>query len=194
MKQDVPYHSGWLSARTSLPASQPRDARTTGQTPPRWGSRVPGAKSFEKKVGSSKFKAGGCWTRRRAVVAVDAKRAEVRNLDDIVALFRPFALQRGMDPGFRQRGYSDVEAPMIDMIFAVDDTLEFHAANVAANPDHYSFKTFRNRHHTVRLYFNAIRPARSHTRIGTHARTRRRVQSPPRTFTSIRWCLCRGSG
>ena len=85
---------------------------------------------------------------------------------------------------------------MIDMIFAVDDTLEFHAANVAANPDHYSFL----RHLGIdTIQYVCIstrsRPARALTRASarTHARADG-SRSPPRTFTSTRWCLCRGSG
>lgn len=58
----------------------------------------------------------------------------------LLAAFPPVAYAFTYGSGvFRQASYSQSDRPMIDCVFAVDDPLEWHRANMASNPSHYSF-------------------------------------------------------
>ena len=58
----------------------------------------------------------------------------------LLAAFPPVAYAFTYGSGvFRQASYSQIDRPMVDCVFAVDDPLEWHRANMASNPSHYSF-------------------------------------------------------
>uniref|UniRef100_A0A023F7R1 Phosphatidate cytidylyltransferase, mitochondrial n=1 Tax=Triatoma infestans TaxID=30076 RepID=A0A023F7R1_TRIIF len=67
---------------------------------------------------------------------------------------------------FQQGGVKLDEKPMIDMIFAVDDSENFHIQNLRMNPNHYSFVQYLGHEFITamqekwpaRVYFNTLIP------------------------------------